>query len=402
MARRDKSPPLIVHMIDELPRDGAEMLLVDLMRLRMPNCRYMIVCLIRGGPLEQEFEQLGIPVKIFGRRHKLDFGLVFRLAAWLREQQVDVVHTHLFTADTYGRLAARLAGTPAVFSTVHNIVNPWKGRGRKAIDRLFARISTAVIGCSEEVTQTLASRDKIPAAKLKSIPNGIDLQKFSSFSGDGVREEFGLPPGLPLIGIVGRLHAQKAHADLFSALAQLPQARAGDMACLVIGTGDLLEPLQQQVRELGLERCVRFTGMRRDVPRLVAALDVFVMSSHWEGLPIALLEAMASAKAVLCTRVGGIPDVVIDGDNGLLVDAGDVTTFAQQLDRLLHDPALRQRLGARARATVIARFDVSRTAAAYNRLHAQALGLPPAAPDGAADVATEAALAAPAESTHHA
>lgn len=375
MDNRDKTSPHIVHMIDELPRDGAEMLLVDLMRLRIPGYRYTIVCLIKGGPLEQEFEKLGVPVVIFGRKGKLDFGLVFRVASWLKRERADVVHTHLFTADTYGRLAARLAGVPALFSTVHNIVNPWKGSGRKLIDRLFARLSTAVVGCSEEVTQTLATRDKIPASKLVSIPNGIDLKKFSSFSGAGVRSEFGLPEDRPLIGIVGRLHEQKAHGDLFRALAKLPQVRDKQLNCLVIGTGDLQDTLKQQVKALGLEDCVIFTGMRTDVPRLVAAMDVFVMSSHWEGLPIALLEAMASSKAVLCTRVGGIPDVVIDGDNGLLVEPRDVPQFAKRLDDLLQDPALRARLGQRARETVIARFDVSRTAAAYNRLHQQALGL---------------------------
>lgn len=364
-------------MIDELPRDGAEMLLVDLMRLRIPGYRYTIVCLIKGGPLEQEFEKFGIPVVIFGRKGKLDFGLVFRVASWLKRERAEVVHTHLFTADTYGRLAARLAGVPAVFSTVHNIVNPWKGSGRKLIDRLFARLSTAVVGCSEEVTQTLASRDKIPAGKLVSIPNGIDLQKFSSFSGAGVRSEFGLPEDRPLIGIVGRLHEQKAHGDLFQALAQLPQMRDRQLNCLVIGTGDLQDALKQQAKDLGLGDCVIFTGMRTDVPRLVAAMDVFVMSSHWEGLPIALLEAMASSKAVLCTRVGGIPDVVIDGENGLLVEPRDVPQFAKRLGELLQDSGLRTRLGQRARETVIARFDVSRTAAAYNRLHQQALGLPP-------------------------
>lgn len=372
----NKPPPLIVHMIDELPRDGAEMLLVDLMRLRIPGYRYAIVCLIRGGPLEQEFERLGIPVVIFGRKGKFDLGLVFRVASWLKREHAAVVHTHLFTADTYGRLAARLAGVPAVFSTVHNIVNPWKGKGRKLIDRLFARLSTAVVGCSEEVTQTLATRDGIPQHKLISIPNGIDLQKFSSFSGAGVRTEFGLPEDRLLIGIVGRLHEQKAHADLFHALAQLPQVRDGTLNCLVVGTGDLQDALKQQVRDLGLQNCVIFTGMRTDVPRLVAAMDVFVMSSHWEGLPIALLEAMASSKAVLCTRVGGIPDVVVDADNGLLVDARDVPQFARRLDELLQNAPMRARLGQRARETVIARFDVSRTAAAYNRLHQQALGLP--------------------------
>lgn len=366
-------------MIDELPRDGAEMLLLDLMRLRAPGYRYQIACLIRGGPLEQEFTRIGVPVKIFGRRSRIDLGLLLRVAAWLRKEKVDVLHTHLFTADTYGRVAARLAGVPAVFSTVHSIANPWKGVWHNAIDRLLARLSTAVVGCSDEVTQTLAARDRIPPRKLVTISNGIDLRKFSGVSAAGVREEFGLPADRLLIGVVGRLHAPKAHADLFAALARLPAARSGEWNCLVVGTGDLRERLMQQARELGIERGVIFTGMRTDVPRLVAALDAFVLPSHWEGLPIALLEAMASAKAVLCTRVGGIPDVVTDGDNGLLVDAGDIASLAQKIALLLGDAALRERLGRRARETVIARFDVSRTAAAYHQLHSRALGLTPSA-----------------------
>jgi len=375
MPKSSAEAPLIVHMIDELPRDGAEMLLLDLMRLRQPGFRYVVVCLIRGGALEEEFTRIGIPVVIFGRRHKLDVGLVVRLASWLKREKAAVVHTHLFTADTYGRLAARLAGVPVVFSTVHNIVNPWKGGFRKMIDRLFARMSTGVIGCSEEVAQTLATRDKIPANRLRAIPNGIDLQKFTQVSGAGVRAEFGLPESRQLIGVVGRLHPQKGHDDLFRALAAMRRARAGQLSCLVVGTGELQAQLHDQVAELGLERCVVFTGMRTDVPRLVAALDVFIMPSRWEGLPIALLEAMASSKPVLCTRVGGIPDVVHEGDNGLLIEPGDAPALQARLEWLLDDAAARQRLGQRARETVIERFDITRTAAAYNQLHMQALGL---------------------------
>lgn len=368
--------PLVAHLIDELPRDGAEMLLLDLLRHRSPALRYVVVCLIRGGPMEEDFAELGIPVVIFGRRSKLDFGLVLRMARWMRREKVAVVHTHLFTADTYGRLAARIAGVPAIFSTVHNIVNPWKGGFRKWLDRTFARFNTRVIGCSEEVTQALEHRDGIPAKRLVAIPNGIDLCKFERVSGADVRDEFGLPQQQPLIGVVGRLHPQKGHADLFRALAQMPSALDGRLTCLVIGTGELEAELRQQVDALGLGRCVVFTGVRKDVPRLVAAMDVFVMPSRWEGLPIALLEAMASAKPVLCTRVGGIPDVVKDDDNGLLIDEGDVDALRSRLDRLLGDAAERARLGRRARAAVIAQFDVTRTAEAYNRLHLSALGLP--------------------------
>ncbi|WP_288126597.1 glycosyltransferase [Thiomonas sp.] len=379
MPHTDADSPLVVHMIDELPRDGAEMLLLDLMRHREPGFRYAVVCIIRGGPLEEEFARIGIPVIIFGRRGKLDVSLVLRLASWLRRNRAAIVHTHLFTADTYGRLAAKLAGVPVVFSTVHNIVNPWKGGFRKGIDRLFARLSTRVIGCSEEVTQALATRDGIPAERLMAIPNGIDLRKFAQVSGEGVRAEFGLPADRPLLGVVGRLHPQKGHEDLFRALATMPQARAGEVSCLVVGTGELQDALHAMVRQMGLEPCVVFTGMRTDVPRLVAALDVFVMPSRWEGLPIALLEAMASAKPVICTRVGGIPDVVRDGDNGLLIDASDPAQLQQRIAQLLDSPDERTRLGLRARDTVIERFDVTRTAAAYNNLHRQALGLAPAA-----------------------
>ncbi len=367
--------PLIVHMIDELPRDGAEMLLLDLMKLRQPEFRYVIVCLIRGGALEEEFERIGVQVVIFKRRHKFDLRLIIELTGWLKRERASVVHTHLFTADTYGRLAAKLAGVPVIFSTVHNIVNPWKGKFRKGIDRLFAHMSTGVIGCSEEVAQTLAKRDKIPPDRVKAIPNGIDLRKFARISGAGVRNEFGLPEDRRLIGVVGRLHPQKGHEDLFRALAAMPDARAGQLNCLVVGIGDLQTRLHDQVTALGLEQCVIFAGMRRDVPRLIAALDVFVMPSRWEGMPIALLEAMASSKAVLCTRVGGIPDVVLDGDNGLLVRPNEIAELCAGLESLLNDADARARLGKRARATVIERFDVTRTAAAYNKLHMQALGL---------------------------
>ena len=366
--------PLVVHIIDELPRDGAEMLLLDLLRLRHPQLRYAVVCLIRGGALQPEFERIGVPVTVLGRRGRYDPLLVLRLARWLRRQRASVVHTHLFTADSYGRLAARLAGVPAIFSTVHSIAPTGAGRARALVSRVLARLSTAVVGCSEEVAQTLVRRDGLDAERVHAIPNGIDLLRFGEASGDGVREEFGLDARRRLIGVVGRLHPPKGHEDLLLALARLDPGLRRDLSCLVVGAGVLEAALRQRVAELGLQDCVIFTGLRTDVPRLVAALDVFAMPSHWEGLPIALLEAMAASRPVLCTRVGGIPDVVQHGDNGLLVESGDVDGLRGGIERLLRDPQLAARLAARARATVIERFDITRTAGAYNRLHCRAIG----------------------------
>lgn len=365
--------PLVAHLIDELPRDGAEMLILNLMRHRHPELRYVVGCLDAGGPLQQEFEAAGIPVVIFGRHGRLDPGLVLRLVRWMRREHVSVVHTHLFTADAYGRLAALIAGVPWILSTAHNISTPGKGRIHRTVDRLLANLTDTIIGCSEEVSKTLLERDHIPAAKLRTIANGIELDRFLHADGNGVRAEFGIPEHNRLIGIVGRLHPQKAHDDLLRALAALPQPLRERTSCLIVGTGPLHETLETQVEALGLQRQVIFAGSRADVPRLLAAFDVFVLSSGWEGLPIALLEAMACARAALCTRVGGIPDVIIDGRNGMLVDAGDVAGMARALTTVLEDSGLRDRLGQQARETVLQHFDIRRTAAAYNQLHARAL-----------------------------
>lgn len=355
------------------------MLLLDLMRLRHPGLRYTVVCLVRGGVLQPEFERIGVPVVVFGRRWRFDPLLVFRLAGWLQRQRASVVHTHLFTADSYGRVAARLAGVPAVFSTVHNIVPAGAGRLRGWLARLLARQSTAVVGCSTEVAQELVRRDGLPPGLVRAIPNGIDLVRFGSASGAGVREEFRLDPDRRLIGVVGRLHAQKGHENLLLALAGMPQPLRKRLTCLIIGTGELDQRLRERATELALDDCVVFTGMRTDVPRLVAALDAFVMPSLWEGLPIALLEAMASARPVLCTRVGGIPDVVRDGVDGVLVEPGDVDALRVGIEQLLEQSQRAAELGRQARATVIERFDITRTAKAYNDLHVAAIDWPGAA-----------------------
>lgn len=367
--------PLVAHLIDELPAHGAERLIVDLMRHPDPQFRYVVGCLIRGGPLEDELRALGIPVVIFGRHGRFDPSLVFRLARWMRRQQVRVVHTHLFTADAFGRLAARLAGVRAVFSTVHSVVNVWKTPVHRLVDRALAWASYRVIACTGEVRQALVERDRLPAQRVTTIANGIDLQRFLSASGLGVREEFGIAPGTALLAVVGRLEPPKGHADLLDALEALRANRCNDFVCLFVGEGELRAQLQAEVERRALQECVLFTGLRRDVPRLLAACDLVLMPSRWEGLPIAMLEAMACGKPVVATAVGGVPDVIEDGANGVLVPPGDMAAFASQLRRLLEEPARRQALGARARIDVLRRFDVARTAAQYTALYREALGL---------------------------
>jgi glycosyltransferase involved in cell wall biosynthesis len=364
---------LVAQIIDELPPDGAERLLVDLMRRRSGRFRYVIVCLVKGGPLESEFAALGIPVVIIGRTRKLDIGMVFKLARWMRQEQVAVVHTHLFTADVFGRIAARLAGVRAVFSTSHN-VNGWKGRAHRMLDRALSMISSRVVGCTEEVGRVLVQRDGIAARKVAVVENGVDLRRFDSVSAEGVREEFGIAADAMLMGVVGRLHPQKGHEDLLQAFVRLRSLTGAKFQCLFIGEGELRAQLEEQVTRMGLNDVVRFTGLRKDVPRLLVALDLFVMPSRWEGLPMALLEAMACGKPCVVTSVGGIPSVIDDGANGLMLPPEQPELMAQALARVIGDAELRRSLGATARDCALRRYDVGRALQAYESMYDEALG----------------------------
>jgi glycosyltransferase involved in cell wall biosynthesis len=370
--------PHVVHVIDELPPDGAERLLADMLQKRSNRFRFSVLCLIRGGGLEQEIRDMGVPVTVLNRRGIFDPGFILRLARWFREQRADVVHTHLFTADTYGRIAARLAGVRAVFSTVHATV-VCEGTLRRSVHRALSWASTGVVACSEEVGRVMRERDRLRASNLTVVSNGINIDRLAGANGDGVRAEFAVPEDSLLIGVIGRLHQAKGHSDLFAAMARL-RDKGLRPKCLVIGSGNLRGELEETAKRLGLADRVVFTGQRSDVPRLLAGLDILAIPSRWEGLPIVLLEAMAMSRPIVATRVSGIPEVIQHEDNGLLVPPADPEALAGALQRLLTDPALRERLGRRGCVTMRERHDVARTARAYEGLYAQALGLAPAPP----------------------
>jgi glycosyltransferase involved in cell wall biosynthesis len=371
MPRAEIRPP-VAHIIDELPAHGAERLLADLLRHRSEAFRYHVVCLVRGGELEDEIRQLGVPVTVLGYRGRWDLSLAWRLARWLRANRIAVVHTHLFTADTWGRLAAWLGGVRAMFTTVHS-TNEWKSPLYRAVDRLLAGRSTRVIACSDEVGEILVHRDRLPAARVQVIPNGVALDRFAAVAADGVRAEWGVPPSRVLLTMVGRFHPAKGHARLVGALARL-RARGVACHCLFVGDGDLRPELEREVEGAGLAGMVTFTGQRSDIPRILAATDVLVVPSRWEGLPIILLEGMAMGRAVVASAVGGIPGVIAHGRNGLLVNPGDEAELATTLERVATDGTLRARLGQAAHETVRSRYSVERTATAYEALYHDALG----------------------------
>ncbi|MEY4564785.1 MAG: hypothetical protein RLZZ618_4062 [Pseudomonadota bacterium] len=372
MNRVDK--PHVVHVIDELPPDGAERLIVDVLQNRSDRFRYSVLCIVAGGQMVDELRAIGVPVTILNRKRGLDLGTVPALVRWYKQERVDVVHTHLYAADSYGRAAALLAGVRGRFSTRHN-TNAWGSRGRRAIAWLLGRASHKVIGCGEAVGGFLTDVEGLPADKVTVIANGINLRRFDGVDRGALRRELGVADSTVVMGVIGRLHEQKGHADLLIALEALNRTHP-DFVCVLAGSGELKDKIEADARARGLESKVRLLGQRKDIPNVLAGLDLFVMPSLWEGLPMAMLEAMALATPVLSTNVGSIPSVIDDGQDGLLVPPAQPERLTAALQKLMADPAWRRQLGEAGKATVVAHFNAAHTAAAYEALYLESLGRP--------------------------
>lgn len=363
--------PRVVHIIDRLPPDGAERLLCEVLRYRSTAFDYQVLCLAEGGVFEPVIRAMGVPVTILGKRRGIDLRLVWRLWRWLRASKPHVVHTHLFTADTWGRLVARLAGVPLVFSTVHS-VNSWQGGLHRLVDRTLALVTTRLIACTAQVADKLQHQDGIASTRIVTLSNGVDLQRFADVTPVDIEQELGASGSGPWLAVLGRLEPVKGQAYLLDCLALLRDQGVA-FRCVLIGDGPEREALAAQVMRLQLTEHVWLAGFRENVPAWLAAIDALVMPSRWEGLPMALLEAMALGKPVVAHAVGGIPDVVRDGQEGLLVAPHHPQQMIQALARLLVDTPLREQMGSQALVRVRDHYSAESLALAYEDLYRDAM-----------------------------
>lgn len=361
------SRPRVVHIIDRLPPDGAERLLCELLQYRSNRFDYSVLCLVEGGEFEQIIRDMGVPIVILGKKPGVDFRMLWRLWRWLRTARPQVVHTHLFTADTWGRLAARLALVPQVYSTVHS-VNTWQGRVHKLVDRVLALVSTRLIACTGLVAEKLINSDGVASDKVITLANAVDLNRFRNVKPVDLQRTFSFESGVPVIAVLGRLEPVKGQAFLIRCLSVLRDSGV-EANCLIIGDGPDRTSLEEQVGELGLGGRVAFAGFRRDVPELLAAIDILAIPSQWEGLPMALLEAMALSRCVVAHSVGGIPDVMTNDIDGVLVPAGNVALMKGALQRAVEDGTLRKRLGEAAGQRIKQHYSAEVLSAAYEEIY---------------------------------
>jgi glycosyltransferase involved in cell wall biosynthesis len=362
----DRGPLRVMFVLTSMPVGGAETLLVELIR-RLDRARFLpeLCCLKELGPLGAELAE-EIPAHAGLLSHKYDVAVLLRLARLMARRRIDAVVT-VGPGDKmfWGRLAARAAGVPVVCAAIHSTGVPdhveWP-------NRLLAALTDAFIAVAEPHSRYLAEHEGCPAAKVRVIPNGVDVEKFHPrWPSRALRETLGLPPGAPVAGMVAALRPEKNH-ELFLRAAAVVRTKLPDARFLVIGDGPRRTTLETLAAELSLDRAVQFLGTRNDVPELLALLDVLVLTSHMEANPVSILEAMAAEKPVISTRVGSVGETVIDGQTGYLVAPGATAELAARMTELLSDPQRAAVLGRAAREHVVAHWSIEHTVAGYQDL----------------------------------
>lgn len=317
-----------------------------------------------------------------------DLVATIRLARLIRRERPQILHTHTAKAGTVGRVAALLAGSrrpPIVVHTFHGHVlrgyfGPVRSLFFRVLERRLASITTALVAVSPQVRDDLVALRVAPRERFVVIRLGIELEQRVAPEQDGrleSRRYLGIPADRFAVGWIGRMTAVKRTDDVLVAFKRLRDN--GIDACLcMVGDGPDRTQLERRAHELGVVRDTLFLGYQEDVAPYYAAFDALVLPSGNEGTPVSAIEALAAGRPVVATRVGGVPDVVRDGKDGFLVEAGATDDLADRLERLARDPALRERMGEQGRARVLPRYAVDRLVNDVDRLYRsllQAAGL---------------------------
>jgi glycosyltransferase involved in cell wall biosynthesis len=364
----------ILHVFATLPIGGAEEhLRTVLLNMDAEKFKPLICTIGEPGAIGDEIASLGFPVVSLGRMKKKSWDrlIVKDLRAIIRERKIDLVHAQLYHANMYGRVAALMERVPAII-TEHNVYEKYKYK-RRLVNRFLGKKTSRVIAVSKPVRDYIIKRDSLDPAKVEVIYNGIECERFSRPSPaerERARRGLGLGPDIVAVGMISRLARQKGHVFMLRALGEAKKQAPG-IKLIVAGDGPLRDELAGEAKRLGLMGDVVFLGARRDVPAILKALDIYAMPSLWEGHPMALLEAMSTGLPVVASRVGGVPDVVEDGVNGILIVPEDAFALASRMVELAKNPELRERLGKEAGVLVGERFSAKAMVERMERLYVE-------------------------------
>jgi len=356
----NQHPINVLHIIGSLQVGGAENQVVTLVQA-LNNARYTVdvCCLIDQGKQAPLLESQGINVFALNMRLRYWPLAAFKLYRLMKRLDIKIVHAHLYESGIWGRLVGKLAGVPVFITTEHGMTL-WKKRRHVVVEGFANRFTDKMLAVSEDIRQRRIKHQNVPPEKIITLPNAVNIERFTAApKADQIREQLGLDPSAPVIGTVARLVPPKRLDYLLETAAivcqTIPKARF-----VIIGDGPLRQSLENQAQQLGLlPDKIQFLGSRQDIPKLLAMLDIFTLSSEREGLPVSLLEAMAASKPVVVTSVGGIPEIIEHRHNGLLVPPHNPAALAESIVGLIQNQPLREKLAAQGHQTIKAQYSVT-------------------------------------------
>jgi len=352
----------ILFVANAIEVGGAEKFLLDLLKhLDRTSFDLHLATVIGGGSLEKEFYSLSLPIYIHGVKRIRYLGGVVQFYKLMRKIKPDIVHTQLFAADLWGRLAAWIAQVPIIITTEQN-VNVDQSWLRETLKKLTYKLTTKVVAISTAVKNYAIKRYQLPADKIIIIPNDVDLT--------ALEKRFAAAPPKPtdkkIIINTGRLVPQKGQQYLLEAFALLPQKNNYEL--WIVGSGPLKKDLEIQAQKLNIKTHVKFLGTRHDVPELLAQAHLFAFSSIFEGLGIAVLEAAAAKLPIVATKIDGILDIIKDGESGLLVEPKNPQALAQAMEQMLTNPEQAQQMAIKAYEQIKNNFEVKAVVKKYEEL----------------------------------
>jgi L-malate glycosyltransferase len=353
----------VCHLISGDLWAGAEVQAFSLLQsLRTEQGLDLSVITFNDGKLATLLKQTGIPVTIIDETRFRFLRLLEKAAGELAGRRIDILHSHRYKENLLGLLLKRRCEVGHLVQTAHGAQEPQRGlkelKGRLygLLNRRVSGRFDRIIAVSDDLRRTLSKR--FDSKRIVTIHNAIDVSRVTpKRPADVVRKELGIGQNQPVIGAVGRMVPVKGFDRFLQTAATIAEKRS-DVVFLLVGDGPLRAEYEQQVRSMGLERRIRLTGFRDDIWDILNCLDLFVMTSYHEGIPIGLLEAMALRRPVVAMRVGGIPEVVEHDLSGVLVDSGDINQMAEVCLELLAHPSRAQTLGDAGRQRVEAEFSI--------------------------------------------
>ena len=339
--RKNKSQKRLVHVIATLDAGGSERQMALLLKyLGDSSFEREVICLTRKGPVEEELSRIGVVARVVGKRGKLDIGALLRLRSMLAGGKADIVHTWLFTANAYGRLAAVAARVPGLFASERSI-DPWKNALHAAIDRLLALTTDKIFANSQAVMRALQKRG-VGGEKLLLVPNIVEpAQNVSIEELSALKQSLGIPPNAAIVGYVGRLSPEKGVKNLLNVHAEV-RSQLPNTFLVLLGEG----PEKRELARMNLaERGIILAGYSSRPGPYYRIFDVVVLLSEYEGMPNSLLEALAHARPAVAFAVGGIEELARSSRGVVPVAPGDWKAAAREIVRLLCDAEKRREMG---------------------------------------------------------